>query len=110
MMTNNFKLEVKPFVIQAGKELAKKPLEEAAEVFGAWQNFDKKSKALKESLEPNSGVTDEYMKYMHEIQYECVDTIQAACNVLAWLGTSQDELDKTYDEVYENNKKRGRYK
>lgn len=82
-----------PFVIGTEKSRMLKPLEEAAEVFGAWQDIDKDSCKMQRSY----------------VIYECCDTIQAVANALASLGVTQDEVDQTFAKVHEHNAKRGRY-
>lgn len=65
------------------KERALKPLEEAAEVFGAYQNEDEGC-----------------------LIYECADVIQATCNLLASVGIT--DLTPVLEIVRNNNEERGR--
>jgi hypothetical protein len=86
-----YTLRVDPFVIGSEKSRILKPLEESAEVLGAWQNRER-------------GVGDR-----QAILYECCDVIQAACNALASLGATQAEVKATMSSVHEHNFARGRY-
>lgn len=58
--------------VEPSKAQALKPLEEAAEVFGAWQAWDR------------AGRDD--VRLAHEIACECADVISATVNLLAALG------------------------
>lgn len=84
---------VQPFVIGTEKSRMLKPLEEAAEVFGAWQDMDRDPCKMRRS----------------DVIYECCDTIQAAANALASFGVTQDEVDQTFARVHKHNVERGRY-
>ena len=86
-----YTLRVNPFVIGSEKSRILKPLEESAEVLGAWQDRER-------------GVGDR-----QAILYECCDVIQAACNALASLGATQAEVEATMSSVHEHNFARGRY-
>ena len=81
-------LEVRcaPFVIDKPKAVMLKPLEEAAEAFGAWQDKTRK-----------------------DVIYELCDTIQACFNALELLGATQDEITTTMSRVFLHNEERGRY-
>ena len=59
--------------VKPDKAHALKVLEEAAEVFGAWQDWQKR---------PCDDECDEYMALLDE----CADVIQATCNLIAALG------------------------
>lgn len=82
-----------PFVIGTEKSRMLKPLEEAAEVFGAWQEMDRVPSRMRRS----------------DVIYECCDTIQAVANALASLGVTQAEVNKAFARVHEHNEDRGRY-
>ena len=72
------------------KAQALKPLEEAAEVFGAWQRFyGCHTKTNEESLVD-----------------ECADVIQATCNLLESLGVT--DLREAMERCAERNRERGR--
>lgn len=72
------------------KEQALKILEEAAEVFSAWENY------------AADGVSAEY-----NLACECADLITAVCNMLAALGIEDGRVYIKHVEA--KNKKRGRY-
>lgn len=67
-----------------GKEQALKVLEEAAEVFGAWQAFDD-----------------------YELLYECADVIQAVSNLVASLNVV--DFTPYMEECRIRNEERGRF-
>lgn len=69
----------------APKVQALKPLEEAAEVFGAWQ------------LNSDTYVLN-----------ECMDVVQAVVNLLAALGFTQEDVDAAIERCNERNRERGR--
>ena len=72
--------------VRDDKAQALKPLEEAAEVFGAWQDCDD----------------------MHDLIDECLDTVQATVNLLAAVGATQGEVDAAIRRMDERNCERGR--
>ena len=77
--------------VEPDKAQALKPLEEAAEVFGAWQRFyECHTKTNEESLVD-----------------ECADVIQATCNLLAALGVT--DLTDAMAACERRNRERGRY-
>lgn len=88
-------LTVLPFSMGTDKDMALKPLEEAAEAFGAWQNADRHHFAISSERE--------------NILYECCDTIQATCNLIGSLGYSNREVDEMMQKVTRHNIVRGRY-
>lgn len=91
-------IEVEPFTkFIEPKAQALKPLEEAAEVFGAWQAS---------GIDGARSITPEMR---HDIVYECFDTIQACVNLMESLGTTDEELHEATRKVYANNIERGRY-
>ena len=91
-------LKVEPFMkFIDPKAQALKPLEEAAEVFGAWQAS---------GIDGSDSITPEMRE---DIVYECFDTIQACVNLLESIGTTNAELHDSASKVYENNVERGRY-
>ena len=69
----------------APKVQALKPLEEAAEVYGAWQ------------LNSDTYVLN-----------ECMDVVQAVVNLLAALGFTQEDVDAAIGRCNERNRERGR--
>ena len=77
--------------VKADKAQALKVLEEAAEVFGAWQQFDDGEKsALSRWL----------------VLAECADVIQATCNLLAGMGVT--DFAPHMDMCRARNEERGR--
>ena len=77
---------------KADKAQALKVLEEAAEVFGAWQVFD--------GYEPPSFFAEAVLD-------ECADVIQATCNLIAALGAT--DLAPYMEECRMRNEERGRF-
>lgn len=69
--------------VEPTKAQALKPLEEAAEVFGAWQAWDKSRRMDEATGIPNSPRTLEARDALLD---ECADVIQAVCNLAASLG------------------------
>lgn len=101
-MSYEYVIGVRPFDMGTDKEAALKPLEEAAEVFGAWQNLD--------GYKRNKYVIGESMASLRSsVVYECADVIQATCNLLSRLDVAQAELDEAMRAVHESNRSRGRY-
>lgn len=94
---NTFK-DVKP-----DKEQALKPLEEAAEVFAAWQEWDKYHRMYPVFDYPKAQAS----KAMKEqILSECADVIQAVCNLAASLGVY--DLEPYIQACEQRNRERGR--
>lgn len=94
--------EVEPFPgLKPDKAQALKPLEEASEVFGAWQLF----------TEVRAG-RDRYRwsndpEPLKNLLDEIADTIQACCNLAHALGC--DDLRPYLADIEDKNRKRGRY-
>lgn len=93
-------LEVNTFELGTSKEAAPKPLEEAAEAFGAWQTYsrcvcDGRFELAKQTRE--------------NLIYECCDVVQATANLMARFANSDDEIYATMRRMRESNMKRGRY-
>ena len=87
----------------ADKEQVVKVLEEAAEVFGAWQEWDRYHSAHAVFDGPKA----ECAKAMKAcIVDECADVIQAVSNLLAGVGVY--DMKQAMFECYERNRKRGR--
>lgn len=89
------------------KAHALKPLEEAAEVFGAWQVWDSFDvDSLRELYTPEQlrlfGIANR-----RDLLNEIADTIQACCNLAASLGV--DDMTPYLARCEERNRKRGRY-
>ena len=88
---------VKPFPnVKPTKEQALKVLEEAAEVFGAWQEDDKGANCWKEIDHLSEALLD-----------EIADLIQATCNLSASMGIT--DLRPYMKRCEQRNKARGRY-
>lgn len=80
------------------KHQALKPLEEAAEVFGAWQARDNVRFVSRGACGA----------FRRDLIDECVDTVQAAANMLAAVGATQGEVDAAIKRMDERNGDRGR--
>ena len=83
------------------KAQALNPLEEAAEVFGAWQDYERTkswSEDWDEFLEHNDATIS--------LVDECCDVIQATCNLLAALGVT--DLTDAMAACERRNRERGR--
>ena len=61
---------------KADKEQAMKIIEEAAEVFGAWQTYNENEESFESGYCASA------------LLHECADVIQATCNFLAGLGVT----------------------
>ena len=72
--------------VRDDKAQALKLLDEAAEVFGAWQDCDD----------------------IHDLIDECMDTVQAIANLLAAVGATQGDVDAAIRRMDERNGDRGR--
>lgn len=90
-------LEFDTFVMGTDKEAALKPLEEAAEVFGAWQVYDT-------THEDKNTVMEQWL--ILDVADELADVVQAACNLAARYGI---DLDAAMERCRERNHRRGRY-
>ena len=83
--------------VEASKAQALKPLEEAAELFGAWQAWQE-----------NGPTMDcEEIRLAQRIVDECCDVITATCNLLAALGVT--DLTDAMAKCEKRNDERGRY-
>lgn len=99
-MTDGYLLNLRTFLeVRDDKAQALKPLEEAAEVFGAWQDCDDMR------LSPIMTARREYRKDLID---ECLDTVQATVNLLAAVGATQGEVDAAIRRMDERNQERGR--
>lgn len=91
-------INVEPFTkFVEPKAQALKPLEESAEVFGAWQAS---------GIDGAGSITPDMRE---DIVYECFDTIQSCVNLLDSIGTTEAEMRKAALKVHANNVERGRY-
>ena len=93
--------EVKPFPnAKPDKAQALKPLEEAAEVYGAWQAWRDSTAELPESRLVSKWSRDDLLN-------EIADCIVACCNLAHALGC--DDLTPYLESVEMKNRERGRY-
>lgn len=90
-------LEYDTFRMGTDKEAALKPLEEAAEVFGAWQVYDT-------THEDENTVMEQWL--ILDLAGELADCIQACCNLAARYGI---DLDAAMERCRMRNHRRGRY-
>ena len=99
-MTDDYLLNLRTFrEVEDSKAQALKPLEEAAEVYGAWQDCDDMR------LSPIMTARREYRQNLID---ECMDTVQATVNLLAAVGATQGEVDAAIRRMDERNCERGR--
>ena len=84
--------------VSDSKGQALKPLEEAAEVFGAWQARYNMRFASR----------DAQGAFRDDLIDECVDTVQAIANLLAAVSAPQGEVDAAIRRLDECNGDRGR--
>lgn len=90
--------------VKSDKAQALKPLEEAAELFGAWQEWDKYHRMYPVFDYPKAQAS----KAMKEqIFSECADVIQAVCNLAASLGVY--DLEPYMQACEQRNRERGRF-
>lgn len=82
--------------VEESKAQALKPLEEAAEVFGAWQKWQENGTTMDNA---EAGLVD-------RIVDECCDTIQACVNLAAAYGVR--DLTKAMRDCEDRNRERGR--
>lgn len=83
--------------VSDSKGQALKPLEEAAEAFGAWQEFDR-MRNVPARMDMRDDLID-----------ECMDTVQAIANLLAAVSATQGEVDAAIRRMDERNGDRGRF-
>ena len=95
------RLIVKPFRMGTDKEAALKPLEEAAEVFGAWQELERWEKHV-----TYSGITVSDVLLFSMLACEIADCITACVNLAERHGI---DLQSALDAVEDRNRERGRY-
>lgn len=84
--------------VSDSKGQALKPLEEAAEIFGAWQARYNMRFASRECREA----------FRMDVIDECLDAVQAIVNLLAAVGATQGEIDTAIKRLDERNGNRGR--
>lgn len=99
-MTDGYLLNLRAFrEVRDDKAQALKPLEEAAEAFGAWQKCDGTRESL--LMELRQGMREDLID-------ECLDTVQETVNLLAAVGATQGEVDAAIRRMDEKNEGRGR--
>ena len=96
-MSEPITITVKPFRMGSEKESALKPLEEAAEVFGAWQGM---TRYMQNYPSMNGG----YLR--NAFASELADCITACCNL---ANRYNIDLQAAIARVEESNMERGRY-
>lgn len=82
--------------VEPSEEQALKILEEAAEVFGAWQEWQR----TKDGVLPHMSLDKR-----HAIMDECADVVQAVCNLVDALG--EGCFNDAMEECAERNRARG---
>lgn len=96
------------------KRQALKPLEEAAEVFGAWQDYNdmRLSPTMTARRAYRDDLIDECLDTVQalvdDLIDKCMDTVQATANLLAAVGATQGEVDAAIRRMDERNENRGR--
>ena len=101
-------LVVHPFVRDSEKEAALKPLEEAAEIYGAWQSVDAllEYHRLLEQEHPETAAMFSLEAETAELADEIADTITAYVNLAHRYDIN---LQVALVRVEERNRERGRY-
>lgn len=99
-MGNEYKFEFRSFdKFDTPKAQALKPLEEAAEVFGAWQLHDGVR---------SSQIMTARRAYRQDLIDECMDVVQAVVNLLDAEGFTQEDVDAAIERCNARNWERGR--
>lgn len=98
-MIDGYLLNVRVFDdVSDSRGQALKPLEEAAEIFGAWQARHDMRFAPRGACGASR----------RDLIDECVDTVQAAANMLAAVDATQGEVDAAIERMDERNGNGGR--
>lgn len=98
-MIDGYLLNMRVFrKVEDSKQQALKPLEEASEIFGAWQAYYNMRFASRAAQ----------LAFRRDIIDECLDTVQAAVNMLAGINATQGEVDDAIRRMDERNEGRGR--
>ena len=95
-------LEINPFRMGTDKEAALKPLEESAEIFGAWQTVQEGGREFVMNI---YGVSLADVD-RHYLALEIADCITACANLADRYGI---DLQSALDAVEDRNRERGRY-
>lgn len=99
-MTDGYLLNLRTFrEVRDDKAQALKPLEEAAEVFGAWQLHDGVR---------HSQIMAARWAYREDLIDECMDVVQAVVNLLDAEGFTQEDVDAAIGRCNARNWERGR--
>lgn len=93
--------------LHVDKVQALKPLEEAAEVFGAWQLLDEAP--MVEVATGGSAPDGLIAARRGKLVDECADVCQAVANLLAALRVDGDEWAAAVGRCEKRNRERGRY-
>ena len=104
-------LEVNTFSLGSDKDAALKPLEEAAEVFAAWQRLeDAQVEYWYVGMDGDySNEFEAFSRYesgRRSLAYEIADCLTALCNLAARFGL---DVQESVVEVERRNRERGRY-
>lgn len=99
-MVDGYLLDLRAFrEVADDKAQALKPLEEAAEAFGAWQQRDAYRGCA-------AGPCRDELR--RDLIDECLDTVQATVNLLAAVGATQGEVTAAIARLDARNAERGR--
>ena len=100
MMVDGYLLNTRVFdKVNDDKHQALKPLEEAAETFGAGRELDSMG---------NGPFPSAWRDMRDDLIDECMDTVQATANPLAAIGATRGEVDAAIERMDERNGDRGR--
>lgn len=100
-MIDGYLLNMRVFnKVNDDKRQALKPLEEAAEVFCAWQARYNMRFASR----------DAQGAFRDDLIDECIDTVQAITNLLAAVDATQGEVDAAIKRMDERNGNQGRFR
>ncbi len=105
-MRDEYELRIATFIMGEPKEAALKPLEEAAEAFGAWQLTGETSHGDVEFLVSSGIATSKSIYRLDVLADEIADVIQAACNLAARYDI---DLSAAMERCEQRNRERGRY-
>jgi len=99
-VTDGYLLNLRTFrEVRDDKAQALKPLEEAAEAFGAWQLHDGVR---------HSQIMAARRAYREDLIDECMDVVQAVVNLLDAEGFTQEDVDAAIGRCNARNWERGR--
>lgn len=92
--------------LRVDKQQALKPLEEAAEVFGAYQCVERAALDVLDASGSEAESMWASIAEARDLVDECADVIQATCNLLAALGV--DDIAPALERCRARNAARGR--